>query len=109
MELLIQCGMNVNISNKYGNTLLFKYIFNLEIVLLQHGHDINRQNDRGDTLLHDSVRYGRSLDTIKFILEHEIDYTIRNHQNQTVKELAEDNIKYIQNKFCGIHSVSRHH
>jgi len=61
---------------------------NIVEVLLEHGADINRQSDRGNTPLHLAALWGRN-EVVKLLLASGADVTIRNDEGQTPKELAQ--------------------
>jgi len=61
LELLLKSGMDKNIRNGRGNTLLHIFaesvlIIDIADVLIQHAADVNAQNNKGNTPLHIAVK-----------------------------------------------------
>ncbi|RLV90147.1 Ankyrin repeat-containing protein [Spathaspora sp. JA1] len=71
---------SIHAAAAYGHTDLIKY-------LLEHGGDVNIQDNEGDTPLH----HAEDLATAKFLVEEcKADYTIKNGDNLTAAEYIEE-------------------
>eukprot|EP01084_Bolivina_argentea_P278850 476579_1 len=78
---LLQNGLNINIQNKWGYTVLYESIMNnpdiqLATYLLNHGADVNMKNIFGSTALLSSVLNG-DINIIKLLLKYNGDPRIK--------------------------------
>ena len=55
-------------------------------ILLEHGADINSQDDKGNTILMDAISYFQA-DIVKFLLTKKIDVKIKNNKNETALDI----------------------
>ena len=64
---LIDCGVDVNIRDKYGRTAIsYASLYGLDKIMLQlieHNADVNIVNEYGDTILYDVCRHGHNIST----------------------------------------------
>lgn len=92
LEALLEAGMDINIRNKMGETLLM-YAVSVDddagfaAALLKRGVDINARNKDGNTALHSAV-YRNELVFFQILLKAGADASIRNAEGQTAEELA---------------------
>jgi len=101
-ECLLKLGANVNERNpEYGGTPLImqacveklKSVCGLQL-LLRYGADVNQQSNNGDTFIHWLVR-AQNLPVLRQLyMESQnhmmaIDYTVKNHDQETAIQLAE--------------------
>jgi ankyrin repeat protein len=96
VNLLLEKGIDVNITDNYNNTALSTSVINrkLDIVklLLEKGADINKANNDDDTPLIHAISFGH-VEIVKMLLEHP-DIIIEPYDDEKQKyreiELAED-------------------
>ncbi len=83
---LVQKGFDIDIKNKYGNTVLIEasQIGNLKIVelLLKNNADPNIKDSYGDTALIEASA-GGFFEIVKLLLENNADINIKNTYNNT--------------------------
>lgn len=92
LEALLEAGMDINIRNKMGETLLMYAVSvdddaDFAAALLKRGVDINARNKDGNTALHSAV-YRNELVFFQILLKAGADASIRNAEGQTAEELA---------------------
>jgi ankyrin repeat protein len=93
VNLLLEKGIDVNITDDYNNTALSAAAINAEYdvvkLLLEKGADINKKNDDGDTPLIHAINFGY-IDMVQLLLEHpDINIELDLDTNKELR-LAED-------------------
>jgi ankyrin repeat protein len=92
LEQLLAAGADINHQNRHGQTPLIRAAYSSMVrdavgtALLEHGADPNRQDYRGDTILHILAADSRRSDSsglIRRLLAHGARLDIRNRGNQT--------------------------
>lgn len=89
VELFCKYGLNINITNKSGNTLLheiFYYYdnFNLVKLLLDIGIDVNIQNSTGETALFHAIEHGSYITDIIELLNYGANPNIINNSGTSI-------------------------
>lgn len=72
--------------------------YEVSIVLLDKGANINFQNDQGNTLLMEEAKKD-DLNKIKFLLKNGSDVKIKNNNGETALNIAEDDKEYIETRY----------
>ncbi len=96
VRLLLEAGADASLKNRCGSTALIATIQNnkeeFDIIkqLLDHGTNIDEQNDNGETvLMHAALRsHLEKQETITLLLESGADPTIRDNENRTPADIA---------------------
>jgi len=92
-EYLINNGANINAQNEFGNTPLIVAakagIPTCVDLLIKKGAELNLQTNKGDTALHWAAKNGDSQ-ILKLLLEAGLDPKIKNFDNKTAYDLAND-------------------
>jgi|GEM_PF-5843276 len=90
VELLLKAGINVNSTNKSGNSALhYASMYNDEKtieLLVKRGADLFLKNRMGHTPLHSSIRYGKN-DKI-YIFSYYKDFSMVNEKKQNLLHLS---------------------
>lgn len=97
-ELLLEYGANPNYENSYKHTPLFSNMIHENQreffdILVRYGANINHQDMDGDTVLHESVYWGRYTE-VEAILANKPDLSIKNNKGKTVIDIATERYKY---------------
>lgn len=91
LEALLEAGLNINIRDEMGETLLMHAVFAEEAdfaaELLKRGVDINARNTEGETALHTAVLWD-APDMLQMLLKAGADASICNEEGQTAEDLA---------------------
>ncbi len=94
IQLLLQHKVNINTSDRQGNTPLLKAVQNANIeitqLLLTKGAFVHAKNDQGATPLLAAV-YVKDVPLIELLLQHKADPNKKNCKNQTAASLAKNN------------------
>jgi uncharacterized protein len=99
LKLMVKKGVDINITDQYGNTVLFDALFvsnGMEKItyLLKKGIHINQKNNYGDTALMSLLRYDRvyyDLDwhkKLKLLLRYKLDIDVRDEYGNTMLIIA---------------------
>lgn len=98
LEALLEAGLDINIRDELGETLLMRAVFadeaDFAAELLKRGVDINARNKEGETALHiavmhgDAPEYGDYPDMMQMLLKAGADASICNAEGQTAEDLA---------------------
>ncbi len=97
-KLLLEYGANPNYETSRKHTPLFSIMIHENQreffdILVKYGANINHQDLNGDTILHESVYWGRYTD-VEAILANKPDLTIKNMQGKTALDIAIEQYKY---------------
>ncbi len=89
VELFCKYGLNINITNKSGNTLLHEILyyydnFNLVKFLLDIGIDVNIQNSTGETALFHAIEHGSYITDIIELLNYGANPNIINNSGTSI-------------------------
>lgn len=92
LEALLEAGLDINIRNEMGETLLMHAVFadeaDFAAELLKRGVDINARNTEGETALHIAVLHGDTPGILQMLLEAGADASICNAEGQTAEDMA---------------------
>lgn len=98
LEALLEAGLDINIRDELGETLLMRAVFadeaDFAAELLKRGVDINARNKEGETALHiavmhgDAPEHGDYPDMMQMLLKAGADASICNAEGQTAEDLA---------------------
>ena len=93
-EVLADPSIDVNVTDYYGETPLFRAIYqdNLELaqLLVEHGADVNIKSNNGETILYLSCLNYANLSTIDWLLEHGADPNITDKDGKTALDILLD-------------------
>jgi ankyrin repeat protein len=88
VNLLLEKGVDVNVTDKYNNTALAIHVRDDVVkLLLEKGADINKANNGGETILMGAINYGEE-EVIKILLAYDeegvrVDLNARNNDGET--------------------------
>lgn len=92
---LLESGFESNFLNYEGSNILHlgARSYNLELMklLFKYNGDINKQNNYGNTPLHQI----KNMDMVKFLIEHGADPNIRNYKGKNAREEIIDYINLV--------------
>ena len=107
LNMLLEAGADPNGLNRYKEPVIIEILsqFGTPIstklqmlqILLQHGANVNAQNDRGDTVLHSLLYHPDVKDQplIEALLRAGADINIRNNQGRRPQEPGDRNYEYL--------------
>ena len=96
IQLLLDRGVSVNVEDYKKRTPLF-YVTSTQTAqfLIEHGADVNHKDQDGNTPLHQIVQTRRSLDIVKYLVQHGADPHAHNYGKTAYDYARNDAIKDI--------------